>query len=251
MDRMIYTAMSGAQQSLYRQAVISNNLANVSTAGFREQVHAMRAVPVQGAGDLPTRVSVALTTPGTDFSPGPVNATGRELDVALKGHAWLAIQDAQGNEAYTRRGDLQVNGSGMLTTGGHPVIGEAGPIIVPLGAQLSIGADGTISAIGAGSDPDALMQIGRLKMVTPEPGGLQRGADGLFRAIADNGEPAALPRDDGARLQTGALEGSNVSAVESMVDMIANARLYEMQMKVIQISNDNAGQANRLLSISG
>src|SRR5699024_9468313 len=129
MDRILYTAMGGAQQSLNRQAVIGNNLANVSTAGFRGQLYAMRAVPVRGAGELPTRVSVMATTPGSDFTPGPINATGRGLDVALERHAWLAVQDAQGDEAYTRRGDLQINAEGMITSGGQPVIGETGPII--------------------------------------------------------------------------------------------------------------------------
>jgi len=250
MDRMIFTAMSGAQQSLERQAVTSNNLANVSTSGFRGQLQAMRAVPIRGAGELPTRVAVAATTPGSDFSAGPVNATGRDLDVALVGDAWLAVQDQQGQEAYTRRGDLQVNGEGVVTSGGRPVIGENGPIVVPLGSQLTIGTDGTISAIGVGDKPDALVEIGRLKLVTPQQRALQRGDDGLFRALAADGVAAPLARDDTARLQTGALEGSNVSAVESMVDMIAGARLYEMQMKVIQSSDDNARQANQLLSLS-
>src|SRR5690625_756648 len=130
MDRMIYTAMSGAQQSVNRLSVVSNNLANVSTTGFRQQLAAMRAVPVQGAGAFGTRVSVQATTPRSDFSAGPIRTTGRRLDVALKGDAWLAVRDAQGREAYTRRGDLQVNGNGMLTSGGHPVMGADGPIVV-------------------------------------------------------------------------------------------------------------------------
>ncbi|HET7267205.1 MAG TPA: flagellar basal body rod protein FlgF [Oleiagrimonas sp.] len=249
MDRMIYTAMSGAAQSLNRQAVISNNLANVSTAGFRAQLFAMRAVPVQGAGVHDTRVSVMAATSGSDFSPGPIVATGRPLDVAMEGRAWLAVQDAQGNQAYTRRGDLQVNGNGMITSGGHPVVGENGPIIVPLGSRLFIGTDGTISAIGAGENPDALAPVGRLKLVTPPPGALTRSADGLFRSVAANGVSTPLPGDDDARLQTGSLEGSNVSAVGSMVDMIANSRLYDMQMKVISSSDDNARDANRMLSL--
>ncbi|MFC3285170.1 flagellar basal body rod protein FlgF, partial [Litchfieldella rifensis] len=148
MDRILYTAMSGAKQSLDQQAVVSHNLSNASTAGFRAQLHAMRAVPVQGDGLLPTRTSVAATTPGSDFSPGPVSTTGRELDVAIDGNGWLAVQMPDGSEAYTRRGDLQVDGNGLLVNVGRPVIGENGPIVVPLGSQLSIGADGTISAIG-------------------------------------------------------------------------------------------------------
>ncbi len=251
MDRMIYTAMSGAQQSFNRQAIITNNLANVSTAGFRGQLEAMRAVPVQGAGAWDTRVSVMTTTPGTDFTPGPIEATGRDLDVALSGNAWLAVQDPAGGEAYTRQGDLQVNAEGMVTSAGRPVIGDGGPIIVPLGSQVSIGADGTISAIGAGDQPNTLVDVGKLKLVTPPANNrLVRGADGLFRELDANGNPVPLPADATATLQTGALEGSNVSAVASMVDMISSARQYDMQMKVVQSSEDNAKQADQLLSAS-
>ncbi len=244
MDRILYTAMSGARQSMDQQSVVSNNLANASTAGFRGQMQALRAVPVQGDGALATRTSVMASTPGSDFSAGPMNATGRDLDVAMQGDAWLAVQATDGGEAYTRRGDLQVDGDGVLNSAGRAVIGEGGPIIVPLGAKLSMGADGTLSAIGAGEDPDALVQIGRVKLVDGEQANLQRGEDGLFRAAA-----GALPMDENARLVSGALEGSNVSPVESMVAMIDNGRRYEMQMKVIDTADQNAQRADNLLSI--
>lgn len=249
MDRLIYTAVSGASQSFDRQAVVGNNLANVSTTGFRAQLHATRAVPVRGAGELATRVASAATTPGSRFTAGDINATGRDLDVALQDDAWLAVQDAAGNEAYTRRGDLQVDANGIITSAGLPVMGEDGPVVAPLGARLSIGADGTISAIGAGDKPDALVEIGRMKLVSRGDNPFLRGADGLFRALNDDGDVAPLARDENARLQTGALEGSNVSAIDSMVDMIASSRMYEMQMKVISSSDDNARQADRLLAI--
>jgi flagellar basal-body rod protein FlgF len=251
-DGIFYTAMSGAKQTLDSQAVISNNLANVSTAGFRAELSAMRAVPVQGDAALSTRVSVVGSTPGADFSPGPVTSTGRELDIALEGNGWLAVQGADGNEAYTRRGDLQLDGNGVLLSGGLPVLGTGGPVIVPLGARLSIGSDGTVSAIGAGEDPDALVQVARLKLVSPEPGQLLRGVDGLFRPAPDaNGDVPVLAQDENLRLVSGSLEGSNVSAIESMVAMIDNARRYDMQMKVITSADDNAQRANSLLSLQG
>lgn len=252
MDRILYTAMSGAKQSLDQQAVVSHNLSNASTTGFRAQLHAMRAVPVQGDGLLPTRTSVAATTPGADFSPGPMSTTGRELDVAIDGDGWLAVQTPDGNEGYTRRGDLQVDGNGLLVNVGRPVIGENGPIVVPLGSQLSIGADGTISAIGPGEDPDALVEVGRLKLVDPAPGQLVRGDDGLFRPLPnEEGEIPALAANDDVRIVSGALEGSNVSAIETMVAMIDTARRYDMQMKVISSADENAQRANGLLSIQG
>ncbi|MBW6391434.1 flagellar basal body rod protein FlgF [Billgrantia antri] len=251
MDRILYTAMSGAKQSMDQQAVVSHNLSNVSTNGFRAQLHAMRAVPVQGDGALPTRVSVAATTPGSDFSPGPITHTGRELDVAVEGNAWLAVQADDGSEAYTRRGDLQIDGDGLVTIMGRPVIGDGGPIIVPLGSSVSVGADGTLSAIGEGQGPEALVDVGRLKLVTPQQN-LLRGDDGLFRMPPNaEGEVAALEADEEARLASGALEGSNVSAVEAMVAMIDVAKRYEMQMKAISTADENAQRANNLLSIQG
>ncbi|MFQ3788124.1 flagellar basal body rod protein FlgF [Halomonas sp. A29] len=251
MDRILYTAMSGAKQSMDQQSVVSHNLANVSTSGFRAQLHAMRAVPVQGDGALPTRVSVAATTPGSDFSHGPITHTGRELDVALQGNAWLAVQADDGTEAYTRRGDLTVDGDGLVTVMGRPVIGEGGPIIVPLGSSVTIGADGTLSAIGEGEGPEALVDVGRLKLVSADQH-LLRGGDGLFRMSPNaEGEVAALEADEDARVFSGALEGSNVSAVEAMVAMIDVARRYEMQMKVISTADENAQRANNLLSLQG
>ncbi|ATJ84684.1 flagellar basal body rod protein FlgF [Halomonas beimenensis] len=248
MDRILYTAMSGARQSMEQQSVVSHNLANASTTGFRAQLHAMRAVPVQGEAALPTRVSVAASTPGADFSPGPLQTTGRPLDVALQGEAWLAVQASDGTEAYTRRGDLQVDGDGLLRSAGRPVIGQGGPIQVPLGAEVSIGSDGTLSAIAPGQGPEAMAAVGRLKLVTPGEAGLVRGEDGLFRA--GGAAPAALPADEDARLASGTLEGSNVSAVETMVAMIDVARRYEMQTKVMSTADENAQRANRLLSMS-
>src|SRR5690554_1241798 len=242
--------MSGAKQTMDQQAVVSHNLANVSTSGFRAQLHAMRAVPVQGEG-LPTRVSVAATTPGSDFSPGPITRTGRVLDVAMAGNAWLAVQADDGSEAYTRRGELQIDGDGLVSVAGRPVIGEGGPIIVPLGSSVTLGADGTISAIGEGENPDALVDVGRLKLVTPEQD-LLRGDDGLFRMpLNEEGEAVVLAADEEATVVSGALEGSNVSAVEAMVSMIDVARRYEMQMKVISTADENAQRANNLLSIQG
>ncbi|WP_111414119.1 flagellar basal body rod protein FlgF [Billgrantia lactosivorans] len=251
MDRILYTAMSGAKQSMDQQAVVSHNLSNVSTSGFRAQLHAMRAVPVQGDAALPTRVSVAATTPGSDFTPGPITHTGRELDVAMEGDAWLAVQADDGTEAYTRRGDLQVDGNGLVSVAGRPVIGDGGPIVVPLGSSVSVGADGTLSAIGEGEGPEALVDVGKLKLVTPQQN-LQRGDDGLFRMPPDaEGEVAALQADEEARVASGALEGSNVSAVEAMVAMIDVAKRYEMQMKAISTADENAQRANNLLSIQG
>ncbi len=241
MDRVIYLAMAGAKATLQRQDVLAHNLANVSTNGFRAEMTAFRAVPVQGDG-ASTRVYAIESTPGYNPEPGPVAATGRDLDVAMAGKSWLAVQGRDGTEAYTRSGSLDVNSEGLLVTrSGLTVLGDGGPISVPANAQISVGADGTVSATVGKGKPQG---VGRLKLVTPEAP-LVRGEDGLFR-----GADGDVPGDATARLQAGALEGSNVSAVESMVAMIAAARQFEQQMKMLQTSQEREQSATKLLSSS-
>jgi flagellar basal-body rod protein FlgF len=239
MDRMIYLSMSGAKATLQRQDTLANNLANVSTVGFRAELQAFRSVPVNGSG-ASTRVYALETTPGYDPTPGAVQVTGRNLDVAMKGDAWLAVQALDGTEAYTRAGALQVSAEGELVTpSGLAVLGDGGPIALPNDAEISIGADGTLSAKAANG---RIGSIGRLKLVTPEAP-LERGGDGLFRA--PDGD---LPADANARVQDGALERSNVSPVETMVAMIAAARQFEAQMKLLQTAESDEKSASQLLA---
>ena len=238
MDRMIYLSMSGAKAALQRQDSLANNLANVSTNGFRAELTAFRAVPIRGDG-ASTRVFSLETTPGYNDESGAINATGRNLDVAMTGKSWLAVQSLDGTEAYTRAGSLDVNSEGLLVMrNGMPVLGDGGPINVPPNSQLSIGTDGTVSATAPNQKPT---NIGRLKLVTPEAQ-LTRGDDGLFRA--NDGD---LPANPAARLQDGALEGSNVSPVEAMVSMIAAGRQFEQQMKLLQIAQTQGQQSAKLL----
>ena len=242
MDRMIYLSMSGAKATMQRQDVLSNNLANASTTGFRAELQAFRAVPLQGSG-ASTRVSILETSTGYDPQSGPINATGRSLDVAMQGNAWLAVQGFDGTEAYTRAGGLDVNAEGLLVTqNGHTVLGDGGPITLPANARVEVAADGTVTAAVGQGKPQP---VGKLKLVTPETP-LQRCDDALFRA--PGGE---LPADPTARLQAGALEGSNVSAVENMVSMIAAARQFEAQMKMIQTAEKDEQTAQQLLSLNG
>lgn len=240
MDRLIYLSMAGAKATLQRQEVLSHNLANASTNGFRAEMAAFRAVPVRGEG-ASTRAYALESTIGHDERGGPVQTTGRELDVALQGRAWLAVQGVDGSEAYTRAGALERDAEGQLVTAsGRLVLGEGGPISVPSGARVQIEGDGSVNATVGNERPQA---IGRLKLVTSEAP-LQRGEDGLFRA-ADGNE---LDADPAARLQSGALEGSNVNAVETMVAMIAAARQFEQQMKSLQTAEQREQSAARLLS---
>ena len=240
MDRLIYLSMSGAKATMQRQETLANNLANVSTTGFRAELAAFRAVPVEGSG-ASTRVYALESTPGYDATPGQVAATGRNLDVARSGGAWLSVQGLDGTEAYTRGGALDVNAEGtMITVSGLTVLGDGGPIQVPPNTQVSIGADGTVSSTAANGKSTS---IGKLKLVTPEAP-LTRGTDGLFRAAEGD-----LSADPNARVQDGALEGSNVSAVETMVQMISAARQFEAQMKSLTTAEANDKAAAQLLSV--
>ncbi|AGW92734.1 MULTISPECIES: flagellar basal-body rod protein FlgF [Cupriavidus] len=245
MDRMIYTALSGAKQILDQQAAVSNNLANVSTPAFRAQVNLYRAVPVVGP-EAGTRAFTLASTPGADMRAGPLTYTGRALDVALQGNGWLVVQTPDGGEAYTRAGALQVSQDGQVQTiTGLPVMGDGGPLAVPPGSQVSIGTDGTITARGPGEASAGLAQVGRLRVVNPPNEAIARGDDGLFRLRAG---AQALEADPTVRVISGALEGSNVNPTEAMVEMIANARRFEMQMKMIQGADSNDQRANQLLS---
>ncbi|MBO9331154.1 flagellar biosynthesis protein FlgF [Achromobacter pulmonis] len=253
MDRIIYTAMNGAARITEHQAVLSNNMANVNTPGFREQIALYRSVPVADGVSLPTRVSTVASTPGNSFQMGTMQTTGRDLDVALADErGWLAVQTPQG-EAYTRAGSLQVGVNGLLQTSlGQPVLSDqGGPIDVPDQAALTITSDGTITAIGAGDAPNNILNLGRLKLVNPPREQLVHGDDGVFRRAPVDGQPAPpLPADPSLRLLAGVLEGSNTNPMAAMVGMIANARRFEQQMQVIQQSDRNAERANGILSIS-
>lgn len=238
MDRMIYLSMAAAKATMHRQEVVSHNLANASTNGFRAELAAFRAVPVRGDG-ASTRVYALESTVGYSNAPGVVQTTGRPLDVAVKGNSWLAVQALDGTEAYTRAGAMEVNAEGLLTdVQGRPVVGDGGPLTIPANATVEVAADGTVSAKVGRERPQP---VGRLKLVTPEAA-LQRGTDGLFRAAEGD-----LAADPAARLQSGSLEGSNVNAIESMVAMISAARQFEQQMKALQTAEQKEQAATKLL----
>lgn len=246
MDRIIYTTMTGANAAAQRQAVLSHNLANVTTTGFRAELSTFRSVPLEGQGSS-TRVFGLDATSGHLQTAGPAISTGKSTDLMARGNAWFAVQGLDGMEAYTRSGALEVTADGQLVTAnGLPVLTDGGaPVDLPANASVSFGADGTIVATLDGQDP---INVGRLKMVTPEvQQSLTRGDDGLFRAT--NGEE--LPADANATLVAGALEGSNVNAVEAMVGMIAASRQFEQQMKLLTTAENNDKTASQLLSVNG
>lgn len=247
MDRLIYTAMTGAIHTMNQQATTSHNLANVTTAGFRAQVDSFRAVPVISEGS-PTRDFVVDAEVGTDFRLGAVQHTGRVLDLAILNKGWLAVEMPDGSEAYTRHGSLVTTPEGVLQTReGYNVRGLEGPVIVPTDMPYTIETDGTVSSMDDTTTPRTVMAIGQLRLVNPPEGQLVRGADGLFR-MRDGTIP---PADPGVKLVNGALEASNVNAAETLVNIISLARQFEMQMNMIKHADENASRAIGILTLNG
>lgn len=246
MDKLIYTAMSGASHTLQQQAAVSQNLANTNTPGFRAAINTFRAVPLVGEG-LATRSFVVDSTAGADFSEGVMETTGRPLDVAVNGQGWISLQTADGKEAYTRNGSLQVSPEGLLQSrSGLNVLGDAGPITLPPDAQISIAHDGTISTLPLPGQPASAVVVGRIKLTNPAQNMMERGEDGLFRTKDGN----AAEADAGVSVRSGFLESSNVNAVEAMVNMISLARQFETQMKMLTTADNNARQASKIISFN-
>ncbi|MEW8289347.1 MAG: flagellar basal body rod protein FlgF [Candidatus Thiodiazotropha endolucinida] len=246
MDRMLYIAMSGAKETLIAQASNSNNLANVNTPGFMEDLNQFRSMPVFGQG-YPTRVYALDERPNINFDKGSIQSTGNPLDLAIKGDGYFAVQAADGSEAYTRRGDLKVDANGLVTNGeGLPLIGNSGPIALPPYERLEIAPDGTITILPEGSTPEALAIVDRIKMVNPDTEQLFKGEDGLMRLLEGEESDA----DATTELVSGALESSNVNVADTLVTMIELARKFEMQVNMMKTAEDLDNASVRLMSMS-
>jgi flagellar basal-body rod protein FlgF len=243
MDEMVYLAMTGAKQTEYAQSINSNNLANISTTGFRADLHSFSNVPINGPG-VESRINAVVEGFGTDLSQGSVVSTGRDLDIAIQGAGFLAVQAPDGTEAYTRAGDLRIGSGGLLETGaGHLVLGNAGPVAIPQAASLLIGTDGTVSIQPLGQGPETLAIVDRIKLVDPDPGQLAKGSDGLLRLPDDETASASAA----VRMMSGALEQSNVNVAKTLVNMIELSRQYEMQVNVMRTAKEDADAAAQLM----
>ena len=247
MDRSLYIAMSGAKQSLLAQNSNANNLANMQTTGFKSDLEWFRSRPVFGDG-YPTRVYAMIEKPGTNFSPGTMQTTGRDLDVAINGEGLIAVQGEDGKESYTRAGDLRITPEGLLRTGtGLQVIGRGGPITIPPSEKLTIGSDGTISIVPMGAGNATTLQVlDRIKLVKPEMKDMEKQGDGLLHP--KNGIPLVASAD--VSLTQGVLEGSNVNAFVAMTEMIELARNFELQTKVMKNVDENSGASAKLMQMA-
>lgn len=245
MDRMLYVAMTGAKETLRAQTVNNHNLANVSTTGFRADLAAFQSRAVDGSG-YASRVYATNASVGWDNTSGALLTTGRDLDVAVTGPGWIAVQAADGREAYTRAGNLQVDPTGQLKTAtGQPVMGDGGPINVPPYTSIFFARDGSISIVAQGQTPDTTSTVGRIKLVNPAETDIERGDDGLFR-MKDRSD---APPDAAVQISSGVLESSNVNTAAAMVNMIELARQFEMQVKAIRTAEENGSAASQLLRV--
>lgn len=243
MDRFLYISMSGAKETLRAQTANNHNLANASTTGFRADLSAFQSRAVAGSG-YASRTYATNSTTGWDQTQGALVSTGRDLDVGVHGPGWIAVQAADGREAYTRAGDLRVDPTGILMNGaGQPVLGDGGPISVPPNSSLMIAADGTVSIVPLGQGPETTAMVGRIKLVNPPADTVVRGEDGLFRTR----DGADAPPDANVRLASGVLESSNVNTADAMVNMIELARRFDLQVKAMRTAEENAASAAQLL----
>ena len=246
MDKMLYVSMTGAHNNSLAQSAHANNLANISTNGFRRDFEQARSMQVFG-DTLPARVYAMTERPGTDFTPGSMQETGRDLDVAIGGRGWLAVQAADGSEAYVRTASLNIDALGVLRTGnGLPVMGNGGPIAVPPEQKIEIGKDGTISIRALGEGPSVLAEVDRLKLVNPDLKQMEKGTDGLIRFKG----VGPVQADATVQVTSGFLESSNVNAVEEMTAILSLSRQFELQVKMMRTAEDNAAAVARVLQIS-
>ena len=248
MDRALYIAMSGAKQNMISQTAHSNNLANASTHGFRADYNQSRAMPVFG-DHHPTRAFAMAERPSSDFRQGPLQETGRAMDISIKGPGWFVVQGPDGEEAYTRSGDLSVDPSGRLLNGrGLQLMGDAGPVVVPEFESIEIASDGVISIRPKGASAQSVSEVVQLKLVNPDSKTLDKGEDGLFRIRGRVPGDQAAAIDPNVSLLGGFVEGSNVNAVTELTQVLAMNRQYEMQVKLMKSVDENASATTQILS---
>jgi flagellar basal-body rod protein FlgF len=244
MDKLLYIAMSGAKQNMNALAVNANNLANAKTSGFKADMAQARAMQAFGEG-LPTRVFSMTEIASQNFDSGALSSTGRDLDIAVEGSGWIAVQSKDGSEAYTRSGHLRLTETGALeTTSGELVIGDSGPVLIPLPVNnIQISRDGTIMVQPEGAPVTIQEEVARIKFVNPNVRMLEKGGDGLFRRTDGNVEAA----DTDVKVISGMLESSNVNPIGEMTEMIALQRQFEMQLKLMKAAEENDSSASSLL----
>lgn len=245
MDRMIYTALTGMNAALARQRAVASNLANAQTTGFRAETFSLKPLTLRGP-QLEARAMTEGAVRGADMSAGRVVPTGRPLDIAVRGGALIALQATDGSEVYSRRGDLTVGVGGVLENGdGRPVIGEAGPITVPPGREVTIATDGSVLAADPAAPDAPAENIGRIKLASPAGSAILKDLDGFLR-VPDGG---VLPADPTAEVEAGALEQSNVDTSATLIEIIEAQRSFERRSKLFSTAGEIDQAGSRLMSL--
>ncbi|WP_454780998.1 flagellar basal-body rod protein FlgF [Legionella sp. WA2022007384] len=246
MDPILYNAAGGGRTGFKRQEIIANNLANVNTPGFKADLYQAQTLYANMNGSNGGPAFTIQNPSSVDLSPGEIMTTGRNLDIAIEGNGWFAVGNSQGKESYTKAGNLRLDVNGLLTTAsGHPVLGNGGPISIPPAQSIDIGADGTITIVPQGGDPKSVVILDRIKLVTLDKNNIVKNSEGLFQL--KNGAPTAA--DGSVKVKSGAIEGSNVNAVDQMVEMITSGREYDSHMKLISTLEDNLQKLAQVLQV--
>jgi flagellar basal-body rod protein FlgF len=248
MDRFVYTALNGNLDSTLPRLQLTNELANLSTTGFKRSFSvATKSLKIEGPG-LDTRFLPSTT--GSDLislAAGPKMVTGNPLDVAMNGNTVLGVTASNGDLAFTRRGDMRVNSAGQLEIGtGQAVRGQSGPLTVPPGYAIEIAGDGSVYAHAPDSTkPGASVLVGKLMLREASGTGLERRDDGLFKVAGDqtSGGGDIKPSNIAPSITNGTLEGSNVTPFDAMVRLMDFTRTFESRMKFIKEGStlDEAG----------
>jgi flagellar basal-body rod protein FlgF len=234
MDRLIYTAVSGMSASMIRQRMIASNMANAQTIGFRAEIMESTPVTIDGQ-QLEIRALNRSEVKGALMREGTMVQTGRPLDIALQGDTMLAVQAPDGGEGYTRRGDLSISATGVFQNGdGLTVMGDNGPVTVPLGSNVSISPDGAVLAANPAAPDDPPIQVAKLKIANWRGSKIEKDLANLFRVPGGG----VLPADENAKLMTGTLEQSNVAPTEVLVEMVEQQRLFDIRAKMISTARD-------------
>lgn len=247
MDPILYNATTGGRADFNKQAILANNLANINTPGFKADLYYAQTMysNTNGASNTNNQSFNVQGPNGIDLSPGDLITTGRDLDVAVDGNGWIALKDSQGREVYTRAGSLRLGVNGLLTTAsGKAVLGDGGPISIPPARSIEIGSDGTISIIPMEGDGNSLAVLDRIKLVKLDKNNVVKNDEGMIQ-IKQGGKPP--PADATVKLLNGTLEGSNVKAIEQMVEMISAGREFDAQMKILSTVDDNSQKLAQIL----
>lgn len=246
MDNLLYTAAAGARDIMLTQAVLTNNLANASTPGFRKDLETTESAYLQGAG-FSSRVFAGERQHTFDPSEGRILPTGRSMDIGVNGEGWIVVQGEDGSEALTRRGDLRVNALGQLINGaGNPIMGNAGPIAIPPAREVAIGSDGTVSVLPLDSEDQVMDVVDRIKLVNPATTSLYKGTDGLIRSSTQQ----VFDPDATVNLVSESLEASNVNPIEMMVSMIELSRRLESHVKIIETMEQLDQSSSQLMRVN-